>query len=116
MNEYRYITVKQLVASYMDKYKVRNVSFTELKRWSKYIESHFTYMNLGVISLLSKQSILNFETDDLFFIRDKEFCLKYNKNLDNVYEFCLNMPESFLVQFVFKIDGFIPNFDKGKGL
>ena len=116
MKEYIYITLKQLVASYMDKYRVCNISFTELKRWSNYIKKYFKDVNLEVISLLTKESILKFEKDDLFYIKDKAFCLKDDKTLDDVYKFCSHMSKVLILKFVFGTDNFVPKFEDEKRL
>lgn len=112
MIEYENITLQQLIASYMDKYKTVSVSPLELKRWANYIKKNFKDENFEVVPILNKEDVINFKSDDMFYKSDKVFYLNKDKTLKDVHDFCGTMSQRLLLMFVFNNDKFIPRLDK----
>lgn len=112
MIEYENITLRQLIASYMDKFQTTSISFIELKRWANYIKKYFKDKNLEVVPLLNKEDVVNFESDDMFYKSEKMFCLNKDKTLKDVYDFCGTMSQKLLLMLVFNTDNFVSKTTK----
>ena len=111
MVEYEYVTLHQLLASYMYKFKTKSISFLELKQWANYVKKNFKVHDYQVIPLLTKESISSFTSDHMFYKTEKMFCLNEDISLDDLGCFCSKMSQQLLLLFTFKTNDFTPTLN-----
>lgn len=102
---YRFIPIKQLVATYMVGFETSRVGYGELRDWAQHLEKTLSTKNYKTISLCGEKYIAELQREDrgfLFTIGDYSIKLANGKTKKDLDEHVLSYADTDVLEATFR--------------